>query len=328
MTINARGKGYEAFISHGQKRYRKTFKTHDEAAAWEAKVKLAILEGRDPENIVVQSGDWTLKQGVEACFKAIWGGGKSEKTMAITSGAAISFFGGNVSLSAITTEEIQRWVDYLKSTGNSNATVNRKLAALSRVMSYARQCGKLSALPHFNRQKEPKGRLRWLTDQEESVILNTAKAWSLTNIHAALVVLLDTGIRCGELCKCQKTDVFSDRIVLVDTKNGKTHAVPLTKRAQEALTTLQNSSGDTLVFPAGYEVLKNAFHRITAHCNLNDVTLHTLRHTFASRLVQRGVPLQTVSGLLNHSSLTMTMRYAHLAPLNYTNAIAVLENVE
>lgn len=328
MTINARGKGYEAFISHGKKRYRKTFKSHAEAAAWETKVKLAILEGREPDEIVVQGGEWTLKQGVDACFKAIWGGSKSEKTMSLTSGAALSFFGGNVYLSAITTEEIQRWVDTLKAGGNSNGTINRKLAALSRVMSYARQCGRLATLPHFPRQKEPKGRLRWLTDAEENLILNTTDAWSQPVIKAALVVLLDTGIRCGELCKLEKADVFSDRIVLVDTKNGKTHAVPLTTRAREALTRLNQESTEGLVFPAGYETLKNAFSRITAHCGLTGVTLHTLRHTFASRLVQRGVPLQTVSGLLNHSSLTMTMRYAHLAPMNYSNAIAVLENVE
>ena len=54
--------------------------------------------------------------------------------------------------------------------------------------------------------------------------------------------------------------------------------------------------------------------------------LHDLRHTFASRLVSRGVPIFDVSKLLGHQSITMTMRYAHLAPIAFENAIEQLEN--
>ncbi len=53
--------------------------------------------------------------------------------------------------------------------------------------------------------------------------------------------------------------------------------------------------------------------------------IHDLRHTFASRLVSKGVPIFDVSKLLGHKSITMTMRYAHLAPEAFESAIAKLE---
>jgi site-specific recombinase XerD len=59
---------------------------------------------------------------------------------------------------------------------------------------------------------------------------------------------------------------------------------------------------------------------------LHDVRMHDLRHTFASRLVQRGVPLLTVSELLGHASLKMTMRYAHLATETLRHAVAKLDH--
>lgn len=61
---------------------------------------------------------------------------------------------------------------------------------------------------------------------------------------------------------------------------------------------------------------------------LGDLHLHDLRHTFASRLVMRCVPILAVSKLMGHASLTMTMRYAHLAPDGLDAAIAQADMME
>jgi len=327
MSIKQRGKGFEAYVAKGDKRYRKIFKSHEDAAQWEAKIKLALLEGRDPTEVYTPSGSWTLGQAVDETYKAIWQGSKGASTAYKNSMACISFFGANVSLSAITTLELQNFVSHLKEQGNSNATCNRKLAALSRCMSYARQCNKLNVMPHIPRQKEAQGRLRWLSDVEEQRMLAIADAWSLSYLRDAIVILVDTGIRVGELLKLRCEDVYDDRIVLIDTKNHKTHVVPLTNRASETLSKLKTLAVQGEVYPTSYETLQAHFNRATEHLEMDGVTIHTLRHTFASRLVQKGVPLQVVSTLLNHTTLTMTMRYAHLAPLNLTDAISKLEPV-
>ena len=58
-----------------------------------------------------------------------------------------------------------------------------------------------------------------------------------------------------------------------------------------------------------------------------DFTIHTLRHTFASRLVQAGIDIYKVKDLLGHKSLKMTERYAHLAVHNYKDAIQMLNQL-
>jgi len=60
--------------------------------------------------------------------------------------------------------------------------------------------------------------------------------------------------------------------------------------------------------------IRKAFMQACEAAGITDCTFHTLRHTFASHLVMRGIHLKTVSELLGHKSINMTMRYAHLSP--------------
>ena len=73
--------------------------------------------------------------------------------------------------------------------------------------------------------------------------------------------------------------------------------------------------------------IKTAYNNAVAAAQLDDVTFHTLRHTFASWAVMRGVALKELQELLGHSSLAMTMRYAHLAPEHLRTAISRLEGL-
>jgi integrase len=75
-----------------------------------------------------------------------------------------------------------------------------------------------------------------------------------------------------------------------------------------------------------YKDLSRAMARVCTQAGLEDVTFHTLRHTFASRLAQAGMPLNTIRELLGHGDMKVTMRYAHLAPNNLREAVETLEN--
>jgi len=70
--------------------------------------------------------------------------------------------------------------------------------------------------------------------------------------------------------------------------------------------------------------LPNGWEGYLTDASIQNFTWYDLRHTFASRLVMRGVPLYTVQGLLGHSTAEMTKRYAHLAPEYMANSVDLL----
>ena len=145
-----------------------------------------------------------------------------------------------------------------------------------------------------------------------------------------LVVLgLDTGFRKGELLRIEGRDKRDNMLSTWKTKNGKYRTVPLTKRAQAVLNRRIETHGDGPLFP-GVTEDSTRYHWDTMREFLGfaddeQFVFHVLRHTFVSRLVQRGVPLKVCSELAGHKTIITTMRYAKLAPTNLIDAINLLE---
>jgi integrase len=134
-------------------------------------------------------------------------------------------------------------------------------------------------------------------------------------MRAPIALAVSTGMRRSELLGLRWADVnFESRqIILRVTKNGDRRAVYLNALALDVLTKLSRTS--ELCFPGitGGQ-LSNGTRRLFARLGFEGLSFHSLRHTYASWLVQRGADLFPVSLLLGHKSLKMTMRYAHLSP--------------
>jgi integrase len=179
-----------------------------------------------------------------------------------------------------------------------------------------------------------------LSDAEEARLLNAIrKHWP--EYVPAFLVSIHTGMRAGEQFQLQWRDVSFDRriISLPRTKTGKARHIPLNvialhelrkrKQAQERFEANQRSSG--LTHPELAHVFRDAgdpqhnyrrwFNEALSEAKINDYSWHCNRHTFASRLVMAGVDLRTVAELMGHSSIQMTMRYAHLAPQHNRAAV-------
>tara|TARA_B100002051_G_C16305114_1_gene424807 strand:- start:134 stop:418 length:285 start_codon:yes stop_codon:yes gene_type:complete len=91
------------------------------------------------------------------------------------------------------------------------------------------------------------------------------------------------------------------------------------------LNNIPNSSSEDRVFPFTTYWYRDRWDRLRIILKLDDAPWHTLRHTTASRLVQKGVQLVVVKEIMGHKSIATTMRYAHLQPANLVDAICALE---
>lgn len=211
------------------------------------------------------------------------------------------------------------WTEGLVTYGNSPATVNRKLATISKALKECVKLGYLDTVPPMPHQREPKGKVRYLKTGEELALRlacqETLVKSESDGMLSLISFLVDTGARLSEALKVKPVGTSYRQVTFEDTKSGTNRTVPLTVRAAVALRHL----------PA-WEARKciRLFTRVRNWAGLPDVTLHTLRHTCASRLVQGGMDLYRVKTWLGHSTITTTERYAHLAPTDLLDGTAIL----
>jgi integrase len=264
----------------------------------------------------------------------------------------------------LSTFGLEQWRTARRRAGRTDTTINRDLDALRGVLSKAVEWGVITDHPmrQVRRAKtDVLGRVRYLTAAEETrlrVALDDRdearrearrrfNAWRAErgyrtvaelgayadHIAPVVVLALNTGLRRGELLALRWADVdlAHGRLTVrgASAKSGLTRHVPLNVEAARVLRDWQPCcASDTLVFPgptgAPMVDLKTAWTKLATAAKLDAFTFHDLRHTFASKLVQAGVDLNTVRELLGHADIRMTLRYAHLAPEHKAAAVAKL----
>lgn len=215
-------------------------------------------------------------------------------------------------------------------------TVNRMLACLKHMFGKAldwemvsedvvKRVRKVKAIPANS------NRLRYLSLEECNRLL-AACDWR--NRHL-VTFALNTGCRLGEILGLtwDRVDLKHGFILLDETKSGKRREIPINANVRSVLKGLVRRIDTPYVFVnpetgTRYKDIKGAFGTACRRAGLKDFHFHDLRHTFASQLVMNGVDITTVSRLLGHATLTMTLRYAHLAPNHLQNAVDVMSRIQ
>lgn len=179
--------------------------------------------------------------------------------------------------------------------------------------------------------KEPKGRLRYLDPEEEVKLVSHAKE----PLRTIILVGIHTGLRIkAEALTLKWEDIDFRRGLLTVraayAKSGESRAVNLNSTVKAALKRLRERSRGEYVFAKSdgspYKSIRTAFETSCRHAKLADVTPHTLRHTFASRLAMAGVDLRTIQELGGWRELEMLQRYAHLSPSHKSEAVEKIAN--
>jgi len=242
---------------------------------------------------------------------------------------AIEFFGADALLDDIDPEWLDRYVEWLVKRGNSNGGINRKLAALSTMYTVAMDRGGAVRRPKMPRQKEGQGRVRWLTDEEEQKMSAYLIQWGDFETLQVVRVLLDTGLRLGELWSLEARDLQGTRFTVWVNKADHPRTLPMTERVQKIMEArLRVTEPGHKLFPYDNAWLRQKWLRLRSVMGMDEdpqFVPHMLRHTCASRLAQRGATIPVLQQWLGHKTITMTMRYAHLAPAHLEDAARLLE---
>jgi site-specific recombinase XerD len=244
--------------------------------------------------------------------------------------------------SSITVQDLSNWL--LEQGGErewSPATRNRYAAAFSLVYRIGIENEKVDVNPasRLKRGKESSGRTRFLSASEEQKVRNTITQRCPRNLPA-FTVSVHTGLRASEQWRLLWRDIDFDQRILTAraTKNGDPERhIPLNDAAMAALKEVAadypgRRTGTSAVFLNSDDnpmrTHRDWFEPVIEDSGIDAYTWHCNRHTFASRLVMAGVNLKAVQTLMGHRTITMTMRYSHLAPDHLTAAVATLVSGE
>ncbi len=262
----------------------------------------------------------------------------------------------SLTLSNITSKAIDRMVADMRAGGRLDGgskplaakTVANVLQTLRSLLRSAVSWGDLAALPEFPAVKVPKAAFDYLSFEEAAKVLAATKAKAF-GAYALLLTAIRTGPRAGELLGLTldrvdlvKRTIRYDRQLTPGYKLGQVptfsevkagpRTVPMSEEVFEALSTLVAERMRTptaeprfvFVRPGRVNPFSRRFFRSILDgaltlAGVRSVHPHALRHTFGSHCAMKGIPIQQIQQWLGHSSITMTMRYAHLSPSAASN---------
>ncbi len=223
-----------------------------------------------------------------------------------------------------------------RGTKMANGTVVRYMASLSHAFSLAARDWQWiddSPMRKVSKPKEPRGRERFLSDDERIALLRACQASTSKFLYLVVVLALSTGMRRGEIMTLRwpQVDIPRGRILLYATKNDTSRAVPLTGLAlnmMNDLTKIRRIDTD-LVFPGSAKEIKpvdltKPWTTALDHAGLKNFRFHDLRHSAASYLAMNGATTIEIAAVLGHKTLQMVKRYSHLANSHTSTVVTAM----
>jgi integrase len=200
----------------------------------------------------------------------------------------------------------------------SGAAVNRPLALLRHLLRLAHEEWEvLDEVPKIRLEKEPEWRVRYLDEAEIARPLAECEKSRNPYLKAIVVLAINTGMRKSEVMALSwdRIDFPRGVVRLERTKTGKRREIPMNDAVYAVLAAFPAENRQGLVFKRkdgrGWGEIRKAFEEALERAGIEDFRFHDLRHTCASWLVMRGASLAEVRQILGHTTLAMTMRYAH-----------------
>lgn len=318
MAINKTAAGWNVDIQpagRGGKRFRKTLATKAEALAWETWVKAKVQQSpewqpaqRDGRRLLELAELWFQHHGV-----GLRAGANTVSRLRLLCVAL-----GNPYADQLRSEQFAEYRSKRLAAGISANNLNREHAYLRAVFNELKRLGHWKSenpLASVRQMKIAERELSFLSIEQIRLLLNALSGDALLIAQ----ICLATGARWSEAEGLRVSQVLGGQIQFTGTKSGKNRSVPVDDglvASLEAHLAKRYGSDKELAerfFKSGYDAFRVAVEKAGLTLPKGQLT-HVLRHTFASHFVMNGGNILVLQKILGHSSLTMTMRYAHLAP--------------
>jgi integrase len=246
---------------------------------------------------------------------------------------------GHKAINEITNSDVENFKAKKINAGLAPKSVNNYLIILSRCLKAAQEQDDWSndlKLPRIKLLKVRPQKFDHLTKVESRLLLDNCEGM----LRDMILVALRTGLRFGELTALEWSDIdfVSNKITVArtifqgrveSTKSNKIRHIPMTDEVSHMLS-IKTKTGGYVFAKNGNEPLNRTtclrwLQRLCKKVQLRNIGWHTLRHTFASHLAQRGVSIMAIRDLLGHADIKTTLRYSHLNQSVLKDAISVLE---
>lgn len=241
---------------------------------------------------------------------------------------------GSFPLDQVSNHAIADLLHRMRDAGYANGTTNRVLVLLRFIFNLAQKWGAPGSGQNPTTGLKTAAdvcRERFLTTAEAQRLLSTLNDDANRGAACAIKLLLFTGGRRNEITHAKWEYVnWEQRTLIVPcSKSGRSRLIRLNSHALETLRCIPRVENNPYIFPSSVTgkpcpSLHFPWTRIRKRCGLTDVRLHDLRHSFASFLVNEGVSLYVVQGLLGHTQVRATQRYAHLSDQTLSDAAEVV----
>ncbi len=338
MGYRQRGASWEVNVAYKGAREFSTVATEQEAKDKEVELKAKLIQEHRKKNggetvptpVPTKSITWTLGVAIDKTFEVRWAGTKSESFYRTKAKRLVEHFGREKPLGEIDTDAVDGLTKALKAKGNSQVTINHALVTLSMLFKIAHQRGGVPFKPVFGIKQVVRGRVRWVTEVEEKILLGLFTQWNKPDIVDWTIVMVDTGMRPSETKKMTAAwvDLPNNSVHVLESKTkAGIRTIPMTARVRKVLERRVKVFKGAL-FPYSWQVYQHAWERARTDMGLDaekDFVAYCLRHTFGTRLAQRGVRIDAIQRLMGHEDPKQTMVYAKLGAAQFVEAMSVLE---
>lgn len=236
----------------------------------------------------------------------------------------MNFFGGKP-LGKITAVDIENYREG-RLVSVKKSSVNRETIVLRHMLNTAIKLGKIIQNPmrDVKQYKIQEQSIRVFSRNEEEKLLGS----SCEHLKPIIIAAVNTGMRLGELLNLRWDNVDMNRevITVTQTKSNKVRYIPINNVLKESLKCVKLTDDRVFCGNNGRPIasIKTAFKNALRRSGIRYGRFHDLRHTFASRLIEKNINIVTVKELLGHADINTTMRYAHPAPEYKKQAVEAL----